>query len=465
MHLLDLPLEVFHLILADLIDAIDPDDFTVLQLVNKTFALEARAVLCTSRTPWSGRTWQPLVNHLISTRALAPGGTRSYAFCTIRKATEWVAQHSERDCRQICQVLSRSAAFYSSNLLRDAVGWQSGRSQDSLKKEQCDEKEHRLPAAACLGDIELVRTLIDPDLDINTESDIFGTALVNAAREGHSAVVQFLLDKGADAAQNTITWTDPYRNESPFAKKFTVWDPMWPGTPFTALSAAAFAGHEEIVRIFLDLPADSKLSRSSCSFFHAISYAAWGGHVRILQTLISCADFDAIGPDVTKSVMQRALKSSAEKGHLDCMQFLLDAGVPVTVSVPGKETSALSYAATTGQTRAVELLLDNGADVNELATPLTPPIELALEGGFYQTVALLLDRGAEGRGGRFSVLTQCETPTMMRVLLERGVHERYPWPAKKALQLALEDNRQMLVDLLLEYGVTVDDIENTPYWP
>lgn len=59
--------------------------------------------------------------------------------------------------------------------------------------------------------------------------------------------------------------------------------------PFIPLSAAAFAGHEEIVQLLLS--PQFCLSWSCCYFFQALSLAVEGGHSTILQTLLGSADF------------------------------------------------------------------------------------------------------------------------------------------------------------------------------
>ncbi|KAL4914596.1 ankyrin repeat-containing domain protein [Aspergillus aurantiobrunneus] len=226
------------------------------------------------------------------------------------------------------------------------------------------------------------------------------------------------------------------------------------GPHFTALSEATLAGHDEIVSLLLK--SELKLSRSSCNFFHALIFAAWGANMRILQTMLSCADFDTIGHQLTQNVLSEALEASADKGHVNGMKLLLEAGAPFTHSTLERgDISALSYAATAGQNAVIELLLDNGADVNEQCYPGDTPISLAIDGGFPRTVALLLDRGAQAETVKMRALPRCATLSVIKVLLEYGVHERYPESAKIVLETALADKHEGKVALLHEYGVTL----------
>lgn len=55
--------------------------------------------------------------------------------------------------------------------------------------------EHLLAAAACVGSTSLVQTHFDQGADVNGESGLFGTPLVNAARGEHLLLAHLLLEK------------------------------------------------------------------------------------------------------------------------------------------------------------------------------------------------------------------------------------------------------------------------------
>ena len=247
-----------------------------------------------------------------------------------------------------------------------------------------DAAEHLFSTTAYLGNLSLVKTLIEQGADVNAQSDIFGTPLVNAARQGHLTLVQFLLSKGADVDGAAVQWTDDDREKRDphrdvFLEKFLLLYADW--GQWTALGAAAFAGHEEIVKILLNQGV--KFSKSSCSFFHSIAYAAMGGNVNILRMIIACADFDAIPQKVAERVLENALKASASKGHLESVVFLLDAGAPVNfTSVMDGERSALWYATDQGRNVAIELLVERGANVDEPDWWNDAPIAQAVDRGF-----------------------------------------------------------------------------------
>ncbi|RDW81611.1 ankyrin repeat domain-containing protein [Aspergillus mulundensis] len=469
MPLLELPLEILQAIISQAIIDISWEEFIQLQLVNKVFARQAKVALCCSRARWQFHTWQPLVNDYICARALAANVNEYYAFRTIQSCRDWIAvrQPNGPDLQNICYALSRSAASFYSQPLTDACYGPKTALQEAHARrggdQTSDSTEHRLSAAACIGNLSLIQTLIDEGADVNAPSDIFGTPLLNAAREGHLPVIRLLLKKGADINRDSIDWTEGEDRNEQFVRKFLIEDIKW--THFSPLGAAAYAGHEETVAFILS--PEINLSRSSCSFFHAIIYAAWSGNIPILQTIFSAADFAALprNLNIKKRVLSTALKGAASGGHLPAMRFLIDNGAPVgLIADRTLEDSPLSYAAAKGQDAAIELLLSRGADINETMSPTPSPLACAVEGMFPRTVALLVDRGAEGRASQCNALVHCEAYCVLRVLLEKGVHQSYPFAAKLALLQAREKERWDFVELLEGYGIVPEGMDELPGW-
>jgi ankyrin repeat protein len=302
-----------------------------------------------------------------------------------------------------------------------------------------------------MGDLGLIQSLLVNGANVNAKSDIFGFALLNAAREGHTPIIQFLLESGVDSEGDTDQWTtESERND---VQGFIF--PRMDKEPWTPLGAAAFAGHGAIIKLLL-APRYS-LSRSTCSFFHAIIHAGRGGHVDILEMLLTTADFDAIPQKVKTRVLDSALKESASRGHLECMQLLLESGASVDLSIPQEiEHTALWYAACHGRNEAIKLLLDRGADINEGFMWPDAPLVIAGQMGFPRTVALLLERGAQVSHGRvyaFGQIGIISPYCVVKVLLEKELHKRDEDGAMRMLNEAHGANRQDLIDLFHEYGV------------
>ncbi|MFB0524750.1 MAG: ankyrin repeat domain-containing protein, partial [Phycisphaerae bacterium] len=119
-----------------------------------------------------------------------------------------------------------------------------------------------LQEAAAIGDIELVCSLLDKGVGVNSwESPMADTALHRAARSGHKDIVKLLLEKGA-----LVDSLD-----------------SWPGA--TPLHYAAEKGHKEIAELLIangaDVNVKDKRGRTP------IYYAAENGHKEIVELLIA----------------------------------------------------------------------------------------------------------------------------------------------------------------------------------
>jgi len=123
-----------------------------------------------------------------------------------------------------------------------------------------------------------------------------------------------------------------------------------------------------------------------------------------------------------------ALMYAAFGAHLDVMRALLAAGARVDVEASSHETP-LTMAASSGDVRAVKLLLEHGADINQKA-------------GF---TALHSACGEEG------------STKMVRWLLDRGADvDQKIWTGGTALMNAAHDHRDDIVALLLARDARVD---------
>lgn len=89
------------------------------------------------------------------------------------------------------------------------------------------------------------------------------------------------------------------------------------------------------------------------------------------------------------------------------------------------------------------------------------PVSLAAHvHGFTRTVELLLDEGASVHPIKSRLLEQpvMYSPTsVVRVLLEKGVHERREDGGEAALDIAVDEERQDVVALLKSHGVTLEE--------
>jgi ankyrin repeat protein len=113
----------------------------------------------------------------------------------------------------------------------------------------------------------------------------------------------------------------------------------------------------------------------------------------LLNDLTRVKDFLESGcdPDARVCWGSSLLALAAERGFMDCVSLLLNAGA--TVNDP--ESNALSYAAAKGDSEMVALLLDAGAEINFSDEEGNTALMTATLEGCESIVAFLLERGAD----------------------------------------------------------------------
>jgi len=164
------------------------------------------------------------------------------------------------------------------------------------------------------------------------------TALGCAAKNGRTAAVKLLLDKGADINQK---WGG-YR--------FGHWNP-------TPLILASMGGHTDTVKLLLDRGADVNAT-DSMSGIRALTIAAWSGD----------------NPEIVK--------------------LLLDRGANVNEK-NSEGTTPLIFAAGKGRPGMVKNLVERGADINAKDATGSTALSMAAYEGHNDVVTILVQAGAD----------------------------------------------------------------------
>ncbi len=188
-----------------------------------------------------------------------------------------------------------------------------------------------LHVVAYWGLDEILMTLSENDMNVDSQDSYGTTALELAAKHGHTSVVQLLLRKGASV--NT-------RN----------------GNGETALYWAARNGHRTILELLLANKGDA-LTKDN-EEWTALDWAAVQGDNVIMKTLLD----DGADVVTEHDGTLHALFLAADEGHELTVQMLLDSGVNVNAQ-DWEGSTALDWAVPAGHEKTVQVLLRNGADL------------------------------------------------------------------------------------------------------
>ena len=291
-----------------------------------------------------------------------------------------------------------------------------------------------LHVAARRGSVDMCRLLLrhgaDPNLHDARDGDC---ALHHAAREGHLETVELLLSRGARQRAKNKTWYTPLhlaaRNGDVRVAKALLADAVAKGNAAeivdrarrsgtTPLHSAVERGHADAARLLLAHGADwnARTIRDE-SVAH---FAAKCGVPEILRVVLerreaalanlaaerrrdADADSDAESePELEDDPLTLRdhtesfpLHWAAEKGNLEAVRLLVEAGTPINVGGMWRGATAAHLAARRGHVDVLAYLHSVGADMNaQDAWNYATPLILAAEGGHANAVSFLLDRRA-----------------------------------------------------------------------
>jgi ankyrin repeat protein len=143
-------------------------------------------------------------------------------------------------------------------------------------------------------------------------------------------------------------------------------------------------GHNDIVKLLLEnenLNTDQK--------FAAIVWAERSKNTKALQLLKEA------GANIADASVKDQLFYAATIGNVKQVQQLLDKGVKVDVTDPIDNSTALIMAAEKGHKKVVTLLLENGADINAANNFGGTALHGALSGRHADLAQFLIKRGAD----------------------------------------------------------------------
>ena len=206
-----------------------------------------------------------------------------------------------------------------------------------------------LMTAARTGKVDAIKVLLDRGADVNAKETLRGTtALMWAADEGHAQAIQLLIDRGADLNTHSAPMT---RGRGPALGKAN--DPR---KQVAAQGAAVAAGRALDLNQLAQVPG-------------AVPRAPARGGQGIPAAAPPAED---LNNDAAAVVPGRGRTDPKDGGGL----------------------TALTYAARSNSLESVRVLLEAGADVNQVTAYGWSPLLVATQNRYYKLGAFLLEHGA-----------------------------------------------------------------------
>ena len=283
---------------------------------------------------------------------------------------------------------------------------------------------------------EIVEQLLKHGARVNAKADDGSTALMAAAQNGCTKIVEQLLKHGARVNAKA--------NEGG-----------------TALMVAAQNGHTEIVILLLNHGAEVNVKANDGST--ALMAAAQNGHTEIVELLLK----HGAKPDIRMPNNATALMIAAQNGRTKIVELLLKHGAKPDIQTTNGNT-ALIFAAQNGHTEIVKLLLNHNPkpNVDMQATNGFTALMFAAQKGHTEIVELLLRHGAKpdiqttngntalifaiqnGHTDIVKLLLTCKTGTPD---VDARILNGFP-----LLIVATMGGHKGIVELLLNHGAKVD---------
>ncbi|MCB9750008.1 MAG: ankyrin repeat domain-containing protein [Myxococcales bacterium] len=333
-----------------------------------------------------------------------------------------------------------------------------------------------LAAAASAGRLQVVRALLAARAPLDQRSSYGRTALILAIEGDHDAVVEALIDAGADLEladelmERTPLETAAYHKRSAALQRLlrAGADPNH-GNPLSTLCASVMgATHEHDVRALLDAGAvlDAPGERGRTPL---LSAARWHGVAPVRALLDAGADVRAAAEDG-----ETCLHAAAQSREADfVIPLLLAAGAdPRVADAKGQTPLLLAARCEHASAASLRALLDAGADVNARARAGEQALHAVysmLRRGDARVpakTALLLERGAEVDVETLHRAARHGDAQAVFRMLERGAPlDAQDTYSRSALYWACHDGVLDVVLVLLLAGAALDARDkdgNTP---
>ncbi len=345
---------------------------------------------------------------------------------------------------------------------------------------QLNEKDVRNDTAIHLASIgghtELVRYLLDAGALIDIGDNENTTALGCVAIHGHMDIAELLIERGAavdvadDNGNTPLRWA-VYNLHGDLARLFIEHGASLDvvgGNGSTLLHGAAYGGDAELVQLLLD-------------YGLGVNTRNGAGYTPLLSGVVGRAEPDVLGAliDAGADIHDRnfdgynAFMLAARRDSINIAEYLMEQGVSMHARADFNGMSVIHNAAAGGNTALMEMLLDDGFDIDDECSDGWTALHWAVLRGQVEAAELLLERGAYPDPSRRDGLTPLHetlrswNPELAGLIMESGADLEAAATATgqtflhRATLAGLADG----VELAVEHGADVnaaDDAGMTP---
>ncbi len=258
-------------------------------------------------------------------------------------------------------------------------------------KFQEDENTTALIEAAQIGDIEIVKKLVESGSEVNAINDKNDFALMNAASQGWQEIYDYLAPLTSPQLQKRAKKALDYgliyrkRKDDKLLDKF--------------MTSAATGDIEGVLRV---IKGGININAFGENRTTALFVAANWGYIPVVRSLIEAGANVNLGEEDNKEtpLMIAAARTALQKnkvyvggnGHIEVIKLLLKAGANVNARTSFGWT-ALMAAANAGSIEVVQLLLKAGANINHKDINKDTALSRAEEAGYFHIAQLLREAG------------------------------------------------------------------------
>ncbi|KAG9506412.1 hypothetical protein J7337_003395 [Fusarium musae] len=225
-----------------------------------------------------------------------------------------------------------------------------------------------LDAAASWGFEEIVRILVESNVNWSSRSKYGITPLHSAAEGGNMRCYQYLLEQGADVRIGNVDGANVIHH------------------------ACLLAGRAEVLRFILQNGPATLATDDQCSLPSPMMLVAKNGDIDMAKVLF---EFGAVSSLFIQSCSgELPLQAAASSGHIELVEFFLEHGAATTLSIPNNDgDTALHLAcAVTGRDKIISILLRPGVEESMLMENEegNTPLHVASKTGHASYIRLIL---------------------------------------------------------------------------